>query len=96
MLLGNSVKSTKAVLWYTALKLHKNNLMSFCPLPKLFVANSRRSGQGKAALSTGLWALNGRWRPGAHISESVAAHFQTDVSFINKLHIWSLNNYILI
>ncbi len=26
-------------------------------------------------LSAGSWALNGRWRPGAHIAENVEANF---------------------
>ncbi len=56
-------------------------------------SNSRRSGRGET-LSAGSWALNARWRPGAHISEN-EANFQIDVMFINKRHIWSLNNYIL-
>ncbi len=46
-------------------------------------------------LSVGSWALNGRWRPGAHISENVEANFQKDIIFINKPHISSLNKYIL-
>ncbi len=45
--------------------------------------------------STGSWAPNGRWCPGAHLSENIKAHLQIDITFINKLHIWSLNKHIL-
>ncbi len=36
-----------------------------------------------------------RWPSGAHSSENIEANFQIDVIFINKLHIWTINKYIL-
>ncbi len=33
--------------------------------------------------------------PGAHISENVEANIKMGIIFINKPHIWSLNNAIL-
>ncbi len=47
------------------------------------------------ALSAGSWAQNSRRPSGAYSSENIKTHFQIDVIFLNKPHIWSLNNYIL-